>query len=256
MTMKTLAALIISPLLLSLVGCANLKTAPAMTPGQTSQTFSLERKQVLAANYLLSLPPGYGADATKRWPLILFLHGAGERGTNLSMVAKHGPTKIAEAKNNFIIVSPQCPEGKIWSNDLLIALLDNVESKYAIDKKRVYLTGLSMGGFGTWSLGITYPERFAAMAPVCGGGETILITLAQYFDSAQLARMKTLGVWAFHGGKDPTVATEESTHMVDSLKKAGCTDVKLTIYPEAGHDSWTQTYANPELFQWFLQHSR
>jgi predicted peptidase len=227
-----------------------------MNTRPTAHKFSIERKQVLAADYLLSLPPGYGADTTKRWPLILFLHGAGERGTNLNIVAKHGPTKIEAAKNNFIIVSPQCPDGKIWSNDLLLALLDDIEKRYAVDTKRVYLTGLSMGGFGTWNLGLSHPERFAAIAPVCGGGQTIQITLAQYFDAATMANYKRMGIWAFHGGKDTTVTPDESEHMVGALKKAGCTDVKLTIYPEAQHDSWTKTYANPELFTWFLEHTR
>ena len=221
-----------------------------MKPGQTAQTFSLERKQVLAADYLLSLPEGYGADAAKKWPLILFLHGAGERGTNLWIVAKHGPPKIDIAKKEFIVVSPQCPAGKIWSNDLLLALLDEIETKYAVDAHRVYLTGLSMGGFGTWSLGLTHPERFAAIAPICGGGELITPLLADK------SKLTSLPVWAFHGAKDLVVPVEESERMVKLLKKYEVREVKFTIYPEAQHDSWTETYANPELFEWFLQHSR
>jgi predicted peptidase len=206
----------------------------------------------------LFLPDGYGADPAKRWPLILFLHGAGERGTNIWKITAHGPPKFAPTATNFpfIVVSPQCPDGKIWSDDLLLALLDKVESQYPVDTHRVYLTGLSLGGFGTWSLGISHPERFAAIAPISGGGETILITLARDFDREHLAPMRSLGVWAFHGAKDPTVSPDESEHMVNALKKIGCQDVKLTIYPDALHDCWTQTYANPELFTWFLQHSR
>jgi predicted peptidase len=244
--------LFLLPLLLALCGCANLKNSTAMKPGQTAQKFYLERKQVLSANYLLFLPDGYGADAAKHWPLILFLHGAGERGSNIWLVAKHGPPKIDTTETNFpfIVVSPQCPEGKIWSNDLLLALLDEIETKYAVDTHRVYLTGLSMGGFGTWSLGLSHPEKFAAIAPICGGGEIITPLLA---DKAKLA---SLPVWAFHGAKDPTVPVEESEHMVNYLKKIGVKEVKFTVYPDALHDSWTQTYANPELFAWFLQHSR
>ena len=221
-----------------------------MNPGQTAQIFFIERQQVIAADYLLSLPEGYDAAVTKRWPLILFLHGAGERGTNLWLVAKHGPPKIDLAKKEFIIVSPLCPAGKIWSNDLLLALLDDIEARYLVDTKRVYLTGLSMGGFGTWSLGLSHPEKFAAIAPICGGGEIITPLLA---DKAKLA---SLPVWAFHGAKDPIVPLAESEHMVNHLKKQGVSDVKLTIYPDAQHDSWTETYANPELFEWFLKHSR
>jgi predicted peptidase len=180
------------------------------------------------------------------------LHGAGERGTNVWLVAKHGPPKIDITETNFpfIIVSPQCPEGKIWSNDLLLALLDEIENKYAVDTHRIYLTGLSMGGFGTWSLGLSHPEKFAAIAPMCGGGELITPLLADK------AKLTTLPVWAFHGAKDPVVPVEESERMVALLKKHGVTEVKFTVYPEAQHDCWTETYANPELFEWFLKHSR
>ncbi len=248
-----LKVLLLLPLLLDLAACTTIpKNFPDMKPSQTAQKFSIERKQVLAADYLLFLPSGYGADAAKRWPLILFLHGAGERGNNLSIVAKHGPPKIDTSEKNFpfIVVSPQCPDGQIWSNDLLLALLDEIETKYAVDTKRVYLTGLSMGGFGTWSLGLAHPEKFAAIAPICGGGEIITPLLA---DKTKLA---SLAVWAFHGAKDPVVPVEESEHMVNCLKQHGAKEVKLTVYPEAQHDSWTETYANPELFEWFLKHSR
>jgi predicted peptidase len=223
-----------------------------MKSGPTAERFFIERKQVLAADYLLFLPQGYATSSEKRWPLILFLHGAGERGTSLRLVAKHGPPKVDTQTGNFpfIVVSPQCPDGKIWSNDLLLALLDEIENKYAVDNRRVYLTGLSMGGFGTWSLGLNHPERFAAIAPVCGGGDFITPLLADK------ARLTALPVWAFHGAKDPVVPLEESERMVNHLKKLGVQEVKFTVYPEALHDSWTQTYANPELFEWFLQHSR
>ena len=229
-----------------------------MNAFQTAKKFSVNQTRTLTADYLLYLPADYKAGTSKRWPLILFLHGAGERGTNIWLVAKHGPPKVDTTTTNFpfIVVSPQCPAGKIWSNDLLLALLDEIEGKYAVDPRRVYLTGLSMGGFGTWDLALSHPERFAAIAPICGGGQTIHITLAQYFDPMKLAQLKSLGVWAFHGGQDTTVTPDNSELVISALKKAGCTDVKLTIYPEAQHDSWTQTYANPELFAWFLQHAR
>jgi predicted peptidase len=250
--MKKFNALLLLPLLLGLAACTSLKPSTAMKPGQTAQEFHLERKQVLTADYLLFLPHGYDASSKKRWPLILFLHGAGERGTNIWLVAKHGPPKVDTAAANFpfIVVSPQCPEGRIWSNDLLLALLDGIEKKYPVDLHRVYLTGLSLGGFGTWSLGLSHPERFAAIAPICGGGDLITPLLA---DKSTLT---TLPVWAFHGGKDPVVPPEESERMVNYLKKLGVQEVKLTIYPEAQHDCWTETYANPELFDWFLRHSR
>jgi len=242
-------------LLLSLAGCSSTSNPSAMKSGQTAQKFHLERKQVLAADYLLFLPRGYGEDPAKRWPLMLFLHGAGERGNQVWLVAKHGPPKFAVSATNFpfIVVSPQCPNGKIWSNDLLLALLDEMETRYAVDTHRVYLTGLSMGGFGTWSLGLSHPDRFAAIAPICGGGDFITPLLVA---EEQKAALTSLGVWAFHGGKDPVVPLEESQRMVSYMKKLGVRDVKLTVYPDAQHDSWTQAYADPELFAWFLEHSR
>ena len=223
-----------------------------MKSSQTAQKFHVERKQVLTANYLLYLPEGYDPQSPKRWPLILFLHGAGERGNDIWKVAKHGPPKIDTqiADFPFIVVSPQCPDGQVWSDDLLLALLDEAERKFAVDPHRVYLTGLSMGGFGAWNLGLSHPEKFAAIAPICGGGDFITPYLA---DKAKLI---SLPVWAFHGAKDPVVPVEESQRMVNLLKKMGVQEVKFTIYPEAEHDSWTQTYANPELFEWFLKHSR
>jgi len=234
--------------LLALTGSAIAQTADNLV----AKSFSSERKQVLAADYLLFLPAGYEANSTNRWPLILFLHGAGERGSNVWQVTKHGPPKIAKQTTNFpfIVVAPQCPKKKIWSNDLLLALLDEVETKYAVDTHRVYLTGISMGGFGTWSLGLSHPERFAAIAPICGGGELITPLLA---DKTKLA---SLPVWAFHGAKDPVVPLEESEHMVKLLKRFEVREVKFTVYPEALHDCWTQTYTNAELFAWFLKHSR
>ena len=125
-------------------------------------------------------------------------------------------------------------------------------AKHNVDPKRIYLTGLSMGGFGTWSLGLSNPDRFAAIAPICGGGDIIRILLT---DPKKQNALKTLPVWAFHGGKDPVVPLAESERMVNALKNIG-NDAKLTVYPEAGHDSWTETYNNNELYDWFLAHER
>jgi predicted peptidase len=110
-----------------------------------------------------------------------------------------------------------------------------------------------MGGYGTWSLGLTHPDRFAAIAPICGGGDPLKALLP---DPTKVEAMKSLPVWAFHGAKDPVVRLVESERMVDALKRAGVREVQLTVYPEAQHDSWTETYANPKLYEWFLQHQR
>ncbi len=238
----------------ALTSAQTVKTS-APPPAQTPMQYHFRKTLDAKVSYLLFLPKGYETKGEKRWPLILFLHGAGERGTNVWKVATHGPPKLVGTRPDFpfILVSPQCPERQIWSSDVLLGLLDEITGKYAVDTSRVYLTGLSMGGYGTWSLGLTHPQRFAAIVPICGGGQIINVLLSGR-DKAQA--LKTLGVWAFHGGKDPVVPLEESQRMVDALKKAGVPDVKLTVYPEAGHDSWTETYNNSELYDWLLKHQR
>jgi predicted peptidase len=220
---------------------------------QTAKKFHFQKTESADLDYLVFLPKDYGTQAGKRWPLIFFLHGAGERGSDVWKVAVHGPPKIVETRPDFpfIVVSPQCPEGKIWSNDALLGLLDQVTRDYAVDTGRIYLTGLSMGGYGTWSLGVSYPERFAAIVPICGGGDRITVLLA---NGQKTQALKSLGVWAFHGAKDKVVPPDESQRMVDLLKDHGVKDIKLTLYPEAEHDSWTETYQNPALYEWLLQH--
>ncbi|MCC6443642.1 MAG: prolyl oligopeptidase family serine peptidase [Armatimonadetes bacterium] len=196
--------------------------------------------------YLLHLPKGYDQGREKRWPAILFLHGAGERGSNLERVKVHGPPKIAPQRDDFpfIVISPQCPENECWLPVQVMDVLDEVCAKHRVDPDRIYLTGLSMGGYGTWSASIEYPDRFAAIAPICGGG-----------DPADAGRIRHLPIWVFHGGKDDVVPIEGSRAMVEALKKLG-TEARFTIYPEAGHDSWTESYDNPELYSWFLSHRR
>ena len=253
--MNRTAHLLLTVATLTLCSCAAVKHQTRPPGNQTAKSFELKTTKVVHANYLLFLPEGYDAKSAKRWPMIFFLHGAGERGTNISKVAVHGPPKIVKEKPDFpfIVVSPQCPEGEHWSNETLLALLNEVTRKYAVDKNRIYLTGLSMGGYGTWALGAAYPEKFAAIAPICGGGETIAVLLS---GREKKQALNTLGVWAFHGAKDKTVPLAESERMVEAMNKAGCQDVKLTVYPEANHDSWTESYKNQELYDWFLKHER
>jgi predicted peptidase len=246
--MRQALVLLAAALLLS--GCKT--TMPRES--QTAQKFKKRVTHELSANYLLYLPPDYKTDARKRWPLMLFLHGAGERGTNLSRVAVHGPPKLVKQGRDFpfILVSPQCPAGELWSTETLLALLAEVIRKNKVDTNRIYLTGLSMGGYGTWALAVAHPNKFAAIAPICGGGETITILIASNTKKEQLKR---LPVWAFHGAKDPVVKLEESEKMVDAFKRVGSQNVELTVYPEATHDSWTETYNNPKLYEWLLSHN-
>lgn len=210
-----------------------------------SQTFArLDTQVTIQMDYLLYVPPDY--DTKPVWPVMLFLHGSGERGNDLALVRKHGLPKLIEEGTAFpfIVVSPQCPSGKQWDPFTLLALLDDVRSRLKIDEDRIYITGISMGGFGTWMLAAYAPEQIAAIAPICGGGDT---EWAENF--------ATMPVWAFHGAKDNSVPPSRSQAMIDALKKKGG-DPRLTIYPDAGHDSWTATYDNPELYAWLLSQSR
>ncbi|HID54914.1 TPA: phospholipase [Candidatus Poribacteria bacterium] len=214
------------------------------------RTFEKEIKIVktVRLGYLLFLPDEYVRGTKRKWPLILFLHGAGERGDDLNLLKRHGIPKITEERPDFpfIAVSPQCPRYSWWTAEIesLKTLLDHIVESYPVDTDRVYLTGLSMGGFGTWRLAASYPERFAAIAPICGGG-----------DPKWAPRLKDIPAWVFHGAKDEIVPLSESERMVEALKACGG-NVRFTVYPDAGHDSWTRTYENPELYEWFLQHSK
>ena len=227
---------------------------------QKPKNFSRKISKTIRCDYLISLPNSYDAKSKTGSPLILFLHGAGERGTNLWKATTHGPSKYIanHPELPFILVTPLCPSDKTWSNDVLLALLDEVTSKFTVDETRIYLTGLSMGGYTTWSLGLRHPEKFAAIAPICGGGDTGAIILAQhgYGVPEHKAALKSLPVWAFHGAKDPVVPLGESEHLVNALKNFGIKEIKLTVYPDAQHNSWTETYHNPALYEWFLQHER
>lgn len=233
------------------------KAAAAPAEPDIKNLSAREFVATIRGDYLLFLPQGYSATGTKRWPLILFLHGAGERGTNVWRAATHGPTKFIEKNPSFpfILVTPQCADGQKWSDAVVLSLLDEVIAENAVDTNRIYLTGLSMGGYGTWSLITTHPERFAAAAPVCGGEGTIgaLLSLG---DSIKGPALRHLPIWAFHGAKDDVVPVGESERMVNFLKKSGVKEIRLTIYPQATHNSWTQTYDNPELYKWFLSHKR
>jgi predicted peptidase len=211
-----------------------------------------EFPQPMELGYLRNLPPGYGDEPEKKWPLILFLHGAGERGSDLNMLKRHGIPKIVEKqKLPFITLSPQCPDPHWWSDflPLLEALVEETMQTHAVDPDRVYLTGISMGGFGTWHLASEYPNRFAAIAPICGGGPWM-------FGFPEKASCIThVPVWAFHGAQDNVVPIECSEQMVTFMKDSGG-NVQYTVYPNAAHDSWTRTYNDPQLYKWFLSHQR
>src|SRR5205823_1518709 len=177
---------------------------------QQAQHFEREITVTVKFNYLLYLPPTYPVEQ-KEWPLLVFLHGSGERGNDLNLVKKHGPPKLIEEGKQFpfIVVSPQAPR-RGWDPDSLNALLDDLLVKFHVDKNRVYLTGLSMGGSGTWSLAAAHPEKFAAIVPICGAG-----------DPDEAEKLKDLPTWIFHGAKDTDVSVRRFDEMVKALKDAG-----------------------------------
>jgi predicted peptidase len=187
-------------------------------------------------------------DRTRPYPLMLFLHGAAETGTELDLVKKHGPPKVVPRTPLpfFRVISPQCPPGFHWVQllDDLRALLEDAFERYPVDRTRVYLTGLSIGGYGSWYLASAYPELFAALVPICGGGDT-----------SEACNLKDIPTWAFHGARDDVVPPAESIEMVEALKACGG-DVRLTLYPNLGHNSWTRTYNNMELYAWLLRHRK
>lgn len=230
-------------------GCAGnndlSKSDVSIETGQRAAFLSRDVK--VEMDYLLYLPESYGSD-DKSWPLMVFLHGVGERGSDIERVKLHGPAKLAEADGDlpFIIVSPQCPSGKWWPDFSVevMALIDDTVEKYNVDESRIYLTGLSMGGFGSWAIGCKHPERFAAIVPICGGGQPYVA-----------GNLRDVPVWAFHGGKDSVVPLKESEEMVDAVNRAGG-NAKLTVYPEVDHDSWTETYNNEEVYTWMLSNSK
>ncbi len=261
-------------------------------------------------DYFVYLPPGF--DAQAQWPVILFLHGNGERGDakgELDYVLKHGPLFEAWCQRRdlpFVIISPQLPlhdqgavgyiknrtraeiperkadgtinarpffprskdllEGQIpeslppqWSDpeaskngwnpmaDEVMGMVDNVIAKYKGDPKRVYLTGISLGGFGTWYLAGKHPERFAAMAPVVGFGVPA--------QAAPIAAAK-LPLWCIAGGRDPVVKVRHFYPVLNELEKLGHPEVRFTIEADMGHDAWIRTYMGKDIYDWFLTQSR
>jgi len=211
---------------------------------QHQRRFQLPSCPSVSFSCLLAVPeepPGGG-----RWPLLMYLHGKGECGDDPELVRRHGPPRLIARGRSFpfILAAPQCRVPLGWPAEPLTALLDALLRELPVDPDRVYLTGLSMGGFGVWSLATLHPERFAAIVPICGGGAPYLAE-----------RLRALPIWAFHGARDDVVPLEESLRMVKAVNRAGG-DARLTIYPEVGHDSWTATYENPEVYAWMLRHTR
>lgn len=196
--------------------------------------------------FQLHLPPGAAATEQKRYPLMIFLHGSGERGANLDQVKAHGPPKIADRDPRFpfLLVSPQLPADQDWDLSKLRLILGWVITTLPADPDRIILTGLSRGGHATWRWGAAEPGRFAAIAPVAGRG-----------DPATACALQATPVWAFHGDRDDVVTPDGSFAMARAMRACGGSP-RLTIFPDLGHNSWDPAYDDPALYLWLLQQRR
>lgn len=206
-----------------------------------------DKDHTMNLDYLLYLPENY--DSKEQWPLILFLHGAGEIGDDLEQVKEQGlPKKLEEGEAMpFIVISPQCPSHTHWGMhfDALYELIQEIKKEYAVNHNKVYLTGLSMGGYGTWAMALKYLNEFAALVPICGGLR----------NHDHVTDLKNIPIWAFHGLQDHVVPISETQKIVDKLQACDG-NIKFTIYPDKRHDSWTETYNNKDVYAWLLKQER
>jgi|SRR5262245_14781416 len=229
----------------SIVIAADSPSPGKQVPAATTVKVKAETgDREVTLRYQLYLPADYETKQSEKWPLVLFLHGSGERGDDIEKVKIHGPPKLASQGKHFpfVVCSPQCPTGSRWNADELSKLVDELANNYRVDRQRLYVTGLSMGGAGTWSLVSAYPEKFAAAMPLCGRGDLGAIE--------KLARTPT---WVLVGGKDRPETVQNCQEMASALAKAGGKG-RFTLYFELPHDCWTVTYNNPEVYDWLLSH--
>jgi predicted peptidase len=203
-------------------------------------SFKNEIKTAIEVNYIIKLPE----NQKEKFPLLVFLHGSGERGSDLALVKKHSPfTYQSLMKTDVAILAPQCPENTWWNTNEIYELIQAICKQYNIDKSRIYLTGLSMGGWGTWKLATEHPELFAAVAPVCG------VTDTNIFRNIEV--LKNTPVHIFHGALDDIVSPNTSIDIYQKLKKVN-PNCSLTIFPNDNHNSWDSTYSDPKFYEWLF----
>ncbi len=236
--LSRLSLLSLSAAAILLAGCA----AVPNTPGSSPQSFTLKDGSRL--RYMEYVPPKL--KLSRHVPILIFLHGSGEAGHDVTQVMNNGPWQYARAHADFpfIILAPQLDKDGEWDPDKLNEWLDHIEQVLPVDRRRIYLTGLSRGGQGTWDFAMRYPHYFAAIAPLSG-----------YSDLRQPCRLKGIPVWAFHGALDDVVPIKYDEQTTGDAKSCGVT-VQLTVYPNSGHDTWTQTYADPDLYTWLMSNKR
>ena len=242
--------LLVKSLLLSIIFSSAVVHAQKPSPGsQVKQSLKLASGNSIP--YLLYWPEKFDKDPSQKWPVILFLHGRGESRGPLSIVAKWGPPRMAARGDSlpYIIISPQCPADQRWTSpgqvQAVLDLLAHINKNFPVDARRIYLTGLSMGGYGSWKLAAEHGKLFAAVAPVCGAG-----------NPGDAEKLKDIPVWVFHGTEDRAVPYQRSLEMVEAIQKAGGKKVRFTTLKHIGHNSWSAAYATPELFTWFNKYTR
>jgi len=239
---------------LALAACTAPGTNPPAAPKAESRDWRLEPGREIPvetrlpsgalARFLLFVPAG--TDGTKPLPLLIFLHGSGESGTDLERVKVNGPPRIVESRPDFpfLVISPQSPTEEGFDIALLEELLADARRHLPVDPDRVYLTGLSMGGFGTWAWAQAHPEHFAAIAPISGLGNV-----------AQACQLRNLPIWAFHGALDDVVPIAGDQALIAAIRACGG-QPRFTVYGETGHDAWTETYDDTRIYTWLLAQSR
>ena len=230
----------------------NLKLLPVLFFGLTTLTTAQEIRTELnkeikrqeKISYILDYPQ----NAKGNVPLIVFLHGSGERGNDLQKVKAHGPFKYKNLiKEPVAILAPQCPENTWWDTVTVYHLIKEIQSKYKIDDSRIYLTGLSMGGWGTLKLAMEHPEMFAAVVSVCAPTDRVMY--------ANIHQYKNLNMKIFHGGLDEVVLPENAFNFYQKLHPINPT-AELTIFTNDNHNSWDSTYSNPKLYEWMLSQKK
>lgn len=247
MAMRALGGLAAALLIAGCAGCVPVEAAQPLVAGQVPR----QRLEPAGYDYQLFVPrrlPGDRGEApAKSWPLLLFLHGSGERGADIAKVKVHGPPKYADGHPDFpfILISPLLPAEEDWDFAKLDRILRHALATLPVDPERVYLTGLSRGGHAAWRWAAAEPGRFAAVAPVAGRG-----------NPETACALKDVPVWALHGDRDDVVTPEGSFAMARAIRACGGRESRLTIYPDLGHNAWDPAYADPALYLWLLSHRR
>lgn len=213
-----------------------------------AQEIKTEFNKEIKNSYKISYVLDYPQDSKGKVPLIVFLHGSGERGTNLEMVKAHSPFTYKNLiKEPIAILAPQCPENVWWDTETIYHLIKDIQQKYKIDESRIILTGLSMGGWGTLKLAMEHPEMFSAVVPICPPVDRLMKVKAENY--------KDLPMKIFHGGNDDIVSPMNSIEIYQEIKKYN-KNVELTLFPDDNHNSWDSTYSNPKLYEWMLSQKK